>query len=136
MNCVHYFKLKVENPNDEIFFFKSLAEIIDDESLVAVGDFMTYEILYTFFEKTKVIELENLFSTYNVLIESRDLTDKILSCDYQDTEFLEVFSDSIHQKMLRNFIIQNLDTDRILDKISKFGIDSLTEIEKEILDNT
>lgn len=95
---------------------------------------MTYEILYTFFEKTKVIELENLFSTYNVLIESRDLTDKILSCDYQDTEFLEVFSDSIHQKMLRNFIIQNLDTDRILDKISKFGIDSLTDIEKEILD--
>lgn len=135
MATVHYFKLKVETPEDEIVFLESLAEIVEDESLVAPGEFKTHEVLYTFLEKEKVSQLENLFRTYDVLIESKDLTEEILSCSFQDSEFLEVFEDANYSKVLRNFVLQNLDQDRILDKISKYGMDSLTKIEKRILGN-
>jgi hypothetical protein len=135
MATFHYFKLKVEAPEDDITFCESLAEIVENDALVAVGEFKTHEVLYTFLEKEKVSQLENLFRTYDVLIESKDLTEEILSCSFQDPEFLDVFEDDFYSKVLRNFVLQNLDQDRILDKISKYGINSLTKIEKRILNS-
>ena len=135
MATFHYFKLKVEAPENEKALFETLAEIVHDDTLVAPGEFGTHEVLYTFLEKEKVSQLENLFRTYDILIESKDLTEEILSCSFQDPEFLDVFEDANYSKVLRDFVLQNLDQDRILDKISKYGIDSLTKIERRILDN-
>jgi hypothetical protein len=135
MATVHYFKLKVEVPENETVFLETLAEIVEDESLVAVGEFKTHEVLYTFLEKEKVSQLENLFRIYDVLIDSKDLTEEVLSCSFQDPEFLEIFEDTTYSKLLRNFVIQNLDPNRILEKISKYGINSITKIEKKILSN-
>jgi hypothetical protein len=135
MATVHYFKLKVEVPENETVFLETLAEIVEDDTLVAVGEFKTHEVLYTFLEKEKVSQLENLFRIYDVLIDSKDLTEEVLSCSFQDPEFLEIFEDTTYSKLLRNFVIQNLDPNRILDKISKYGINSITKIEKKILSN-
>jgi hypothetical protein len=135
MATVHYFKLKVEVPENETVFLETLAEIVEDDTLVAVGEFKTHEVLYTFLEKEKVSQLENLFRIYDVLIDSKDLTEEVLSCSFQDPEFLEIFEDTTYSKLLRNFVIQNLDPNRILEKISKYGINSITKIEKKILSN-
>jgi hypothetical protein len=55
------------------------------------------------------------------------------------TNFMDEFLDSITEiEMLsrKNRVLEDLTVDNILEKISKYGIDSLTKAEKDFLDNS
>ena len=48
-------------------------------------------------------------------------------------EFIKTFKDENYRKVLERFLEKNLSVDMILDKINEQGIQSLSEIDKGIL---
>jgi hypothetical protein len=89
------------------------------------------ETAYCFLDNYKCEKLVKIFKKYNVLIEHRDITNKVLFGGVKITE-----SDCVDtfDKLSKNFMIDNLTIDDILDKINEMGIESLTEIDKKILE--
>lgn len=137
-NSLHYFKIRIIN--DENFENKiaaGLSKILEqaDEKNIAVEDFNDYEVLYMFIEDTKISKLENLFESNEILLESRDVTDDTLMAVNQGSDFINTFKDPSYKKMLESFLRNYLTTDMILDKILERGIESLTDLDREILEN-
>lgn len=74
-------------------------------------------------------KLINLFKNLGVLIDYEDLTKSVERGVFNLTDNTSEFG-----KAFRNFIRENLNVDYVLDKISKFGVDSLTKEEKKFLE--
>jgi hypothetical protein len=68
---------------------------------------------------------------YEVKYKITDITDDHIYSSSAFEEFLNKYSDK--KKDIENYILYNTSVDDILDKINKFGIDSITEIDKKIL---
>jgi hypothetical protein len=60
--------------------------------------------------------------------EYEDISDSVLTGDI-------VFKDTIFEDDVNEFIKNNITVDHILDKINKFGIDSLSENDKIVLES-
>jgi hypothetical protein len=106
----------------------------NDEDGIAVESFDEYEVLYIFLNKEKIEKLEKLFARKRILLESRDMTEDTLRAVECGSEFTETFQDASYKKMLETFLRNYLTVDMILDKISEKGIESLTDLDKEILE--
>jgi hypothetical protein len=133
MKSVHYFKIRNEEEPPS-HFYSNIVEILDgDDSGIVVNEFTSYEVLYTFLEEEKVKSLKSLLESHDLLIEDRDLTAEILKSKLNDEEFVETFSDVEYSKILENFVLENLSVDDVLDKISESGYESLTHLEKQVL---
>jgi hypothetical protein len=134
MRTAHYFKIISKEEDHSQDFYESLTEILEgDNSLIAVNEFSTYEIMYTFLEKEKVLQLKNLFEFHEILIEDQEITEDVIKSTIDNEEFEETFSDSDYLEILENFILMNLTIDDVLDKISEKGYDSLNYVEKKFL---
>ena len=68
--------------------------------------------------------IKYLFYKYEVKFDVDDITDDFLigKVDISDTHF-------------QNYLLENLNVDTILDKINEFGFESLTDIDRKILDD-
>jgi hypothetical protein len=64
----------------------------------------------------------SLFYKYEVKFVISDITNDFL-----------IGKVNIDDKDFQNYLLENLDIDTILDKINEFGIESLTEVDKSIL---
>jgi hypothetical protein len=64
----------------------------------------------------------SLFYKYEVKFVISDITNDFL-----------IGKVNINDKDFQNYLLENLDIDTILDKINEFGIESLTEVDKSIL---
>ena len=64
----------------------------------------------------------SLFYKYEVKFAISDITNDFL-----------IGKVNINDKDFQNYLLENLDIDTILDKINEFGIGSLTEVDKSIL---
>jgi hypothetical protein len=64
----------------------------------------------------------SLFYKYEVKFVISDITNDFL-----------IGKVNINDKDFQNYLLENLDIDTILDKINEFGIGSLTEVDKSIL---
>ena len=75
--------------------------------------------------------IKSMCDKYKVKCKITDITDDHIYSSSAFEEFLNKYSDK--KKDIENYILYNTSVDDILDKINKFGIDSITEIDKKIL---
>ena len=75
--------------------------------------------------------IKSMCEKYEVKYKITDITDQYIYSSSAFEEFLNKYSDK--KKDIENYILYNTSVDDILDKINKFGIDSMTEIDKKIL---
>ena len=75
--------------------------------------------------------IKSMCEKYEVKYKITDITDEHIYSSSAFEEFLNKYSDK--KKDIENYILYNTSVDDILDKINKFGIDSMTEIDKKIL---
>ena len=135
LNVVNFFRVKIVDPQVESEVCQKFSEVLDDSDIkfLAVDDFDGSDVMYAFFSNQKAKKIKNIFSSYGVLVEHSDITQEILKNDQKSGEFQKVFSKDSNLTLLRNFREKNLTVDLILDKISESGVDSLTDLDKEIL---
>lgn len=131
-----YFKIsqvKEEQKQKSILF--ETAEILEDgdDQLIAVEDFVDFEVIYSFLPFYKAEKFLSLLEKFNILIDYKDITEDVLMARERGNEFIETFKEDSYKKILRRFIENNLTIDMVLDKINEQGIESLTEIDRETL---
>jgi hypothetical protein len=73
--------------------------------------------------------LVNLFNEYEVLIHYSDITEEVLLQNNINKTLLEGEFKILFEK----FLLNNLNIDFILEKISKLGVESLTNIDYKVL---
>ncbi len=78
----------------------------------------------------------------NLKVDYLDISNDILKFKYNlESDLFYLISDENEIKFyffihdLNNWILENLDIDNVLDRISEIGIDNLSKIEKEFLEN-
>ena len=131
-----YFKIaQLEDEKIQKSILFETAEILDeeDENLMAVEDFKEFEVIYSFLPSYKSERFKNLLEKFGILIDHKDITEDILMAREKGDEFIKTFKDENYRKVLERFLEKNLSVDMILDKINEQGIQSLSEIDKGIL---
>ena len=90
---------------------------------------------YTFLPQHKIEKIVNEFKAIKVLFSFKDITEEVLmGVQNNNPLFAKTFADMQHKQLLNSFLKQNQTIDNILDKIKILGMNSLTEIDKEILE--
>lgn len=119
---------------------------IQAEDLYKNLSFQELEDLESYDMKAYDIEIDNKMSSY--IITTRYVLTRIILFfrqrniyftyeDISDEVFFNQikFDDDNFNKNIDKFIRENITVDQILDKINKFGIESLTNIDKKNLEN-
>lgn len=137
MNSLHFFKIK--NIPEAVFensIVPGMMRILDqnDNENIAVESFDNYEVIYTFLGQEKTEKLEKFLQNVKILLESRDITEDALKSAENGSDFVETFKDESYKKMLESFLRDYLTVDMILDKINDRGMESLTNLDREILE--
>lgn len=88
----------------------------------------------SFLNNSEVNGIDFIFSKYNMLIGSSDITDDVLSGRYQ-SQYPDTFNHRVYKSIMEDFILENANVDNILDKISEYGVESLTNDDRIILGN-
>ena len=147
MYCI--FKIKfTKSPFDLNEDYDRLSDI-DKEKIADMNadSFFDYEEdgVYTFFTIAEPIEVKRYLGVLSenlVRFELIDLSKDVLKGNFDiDSEVgakvepLDSMKFSFFVDDLNDWIYNNLDIDTILDRISQVGLDSLTKIEKEFLNN-
>ena len=89
------------------------------------------KIIFTAQNRPFIEVIKSMCEKYEVKYKITDITDDHICSSSAFEEFLNKYSDK--KKDIENYILYNTSVDDILDKINKFGIDSITEIDKKIL---
>ena len=130
---VGYFKVKnPESQDTATKIFKKIVSIVGVDKIDEVvfdnshkgGDY-----IYVFSENKVIEQLNSLFRQHNILLEFSLKTDEYLTV----SEFPSVFDDPDYRDVLNNFLIENLSVDKVLDKVSSRGVESLNEMDHYIL---
>jgi len=147
MFCVYKIKF-TKSPFDLNEDYDRLSDI-DKEKIadMEADSFFDYEEdgVYTFFTIAEPIEVKRYLGVLSenlVKFEAIDLSKDVLKGNFNiDSEIgpkvepLDSMKFSFFVDDLNDWIYNNLDIDTILDRINLVGIDSLTKIEKEFLNN-
>ncbi len=147
MFCVYKIKF-TKSPFDLNEDYDRLSDI-DKEKIadMEADSFFDYEEdgVYTFFTIAEPIEVKRYLGVLSenlVKFEAVDLSKDVLKGNFNiDSEIgpkvepLDSMKFSFFVDDLNDWIYNNLDIDTILDRINLVGIDSLTKIEKEFLNN-
>ncbi len=147
MFCVYKIKF-TKSPFDLNEDYDRLSDI-DKEKIADMNadSFFDYEEdgVYTFFTIAEPIEVKRYLGVLSenlVRFELTDLSKDVLKGNFNiDSEIgpkvepLDSMKFSFFVDDLNDWIYNNLDIDTILDRINLVGLDSLTKIEKEFLNN-
>jgi hypothetical protein len=120
-------------------FEKSMSYIFNEEDLKKTI-FMEYgesEVMIINIDEYKFDRFLKLLKEYNYLDDYKDITtDMVMNNSISEDfdNFLKILPKRDKEKV-NQMIIDVVDIDMILDKISAKGIDSLTELDKIILEN-
>jgi hypothetical protein len=120
---------------------ENIAEL-DAESFFDHQDYNDRYVCYLICKPTEVKKYSQILVKNLIHHELKDLSKDILSFNINIEEELKPLLSTINSIKysffiddLNEWIIQNLDIDTVLDRISVVGMDNLTEIEKKFLDN-
>ena len=108
----------------------------DDDNFVAIEEIDGADVLFLFVEQSKVDKLIELVTKYELIDFHKEVSDEILQGDITDVELLNLMMCDEFKDMFDSFILKNLNSDMVLDKIIEKGIESLTENDKKVLENT
>ena len=112
----------------------SLEKFEDDGHEVELESGSILEPILSVFTEECLHYVMSLIDKYGVICKVIDLTDEYTKSDSVFEEFLSKYPDK--RKDIEDLILYDMNVDDVLDKINKFGIDSLTKIDKEILNNS
>jgi len=139
---------------DKIFYFiipqpeesleKKMQEIFgqyldtEDDKLIFFGNGKkSGDIFYTFWDSHKVEMIVKELKLLEIVFMYKDITvDVLMGAQDNQSEFVRTFTKEEAKMQLSIFLKKNQTKDNILDKIRIKGIESLTELEMEILENT
>jgi hypothetical protein len=92
-----------------------------------------FKVILTF-ENEKQDKIINQLKQLELLLTHQDITDSVINFKFPE-DLQDIISDNYYNKeIVDNFILNNLDIDGILDKISELGIESINRLEKVFLD--
>jgi hypothetical protein len=111
----------------------SLEKFEDDGHEVELESGSILEPILSVFTEECLDYIMSLIDKYGVICKVIDLTDEYTKSDSVFEEFLSKYPDK--RKNIEDLILYDMTVDDVLDKINKFGIDSLTKIDKEILNS-
>jgi len=107
----------------EIINIDNTEVILEDSEDVTIGLFSDKTITF----------IKDLFDKYNVEYTVEDITNRYIRTSSLFDKFLKDYSE--HKDEIIENIIQTTTVNDILDKINVFGVESLNELDKEILKN-
>lgn len=116
----------------EDVIFDKIRNFLTNEEIKNIAFFEneeSHDIIYTFLTEEKNTLLVNLFNEYEVLIHYSDITEEVLLQNNINKTLLEGEFKILFEK----FLLNNLNIDFILEKISKLGVESLTNIDYKVL---
>lgn len=145
---VTYFKVK--NASEEIKeqLLNKLVEFVDLEKFEdnqVVEDFgydgnNSVGIMFTFLPEDQTNMFTNLLREFDLLITVNDVTSSVLMGDFDtDKKWIELFSIDDNAffnhatEMLKEFLVNNLTKDMILDKMNEPDFKGLTDIDRQVL---
>jgi hypothetical protein len=100
-----------------------------------VGEEGEVDIIFAFLDMERTHELSSLLEGYGLLLDIREVTEDILYKRLSSSDYAIFRKEDRHMKILNKYIHANLNVDRVLDKISAYGIESLTPMDKAILED-
>ncbi len=117
-----------------VFPYLVLTLDFDDDGHLAVEEDKNGEdVIVLFLEPDKIDQLIQFCEAEDIILEHRDVSDDILY-DEVKVEVLRLMIQSEEfGAVFQTFLERNLTIDIILDKLSRLGEDSLTELDKKIL---
>lgn len=143
-------KVTIKNISDEVLlekhneFFNNLFDYYENKginirSLILINEDEEFEYIYLFLDSMDLkFFLNNLIENDIEILHQEDYTDKLLDIIKSNKleEFMQKFVDlTFLEEVIRNFIINNVTKDIILDKMLDFGKESLNQLELEILNS-
>ena len=145
MNTVTFFKITniTEEAQQEAILLDLLEFMSEDELEANIvydagysGD-AEHELVFAFVTDVQAEKIRTVFENHNILVVVNDVTADVLMGDFETNgKWQELFdAESImnFKTTLDEFLRNNLTVDIVLDKISEKGMDSLTEIDFQVL---
>lgn len=117
---------------------ESVVKLYGKISMVEYTDEGGSECMFTILDDFLVSELENIYKKYNIKFIAIDLTKEVIFDDKFKTKYKNYLNISVQKEILsliEEFKINWVSKDDILDKILEKGIDSLTDIDLDILNS-
>ncbi len=120
---------------DEVVLPK-MGEIFDesDEKFIAVEEIDGVDVMFFFVEQHKVDTLEELMNEHGLIEFSKEVSEEVLLTDF-DSDMLKMMQSEEFKSIFDSFIVKNLKSDMVLDKILLKGVESLSDIDKDVLEN-
>jgi hypothetical protein len=133
-NC-HLFTIKnLIDQRDSAKIGRAFQEVLEphDFGYLANATDNDIDIFIACFESEKIKIIEKIFKENHVLIDSKDISEDIISFNFCK-EVQLILKNKYDRDIIENFIISNLELDLILDKICDGGMESLNSIERKFL---
>lgn len=110
---------------------ENLEQFEDNGHEVELENGYGFEPILSVFTEECLHYVMSLIDKYEVVCRVIDLTDEYTKSDSVFEEFLTKYPDK--RKDIEDLILYDMNVDDVLDKINKFGIDSITKIDRLIL---
>lgn len=136
MDQVILFSIRDNHPSLENDIKKDIKDLIgyQDYRMIVCQEADGVYTMMAFLKRNEVAGVNSIFNKYDMMIGSWDVTQDVLSGRYQNS-YTETFETPVYKKVMSDFISENATVDNILDKISEYGMNSLTKEDREILES-
>lgn len=138
MEALRIYHMKLKNIEGDILenVGMDLIEIVglDFGKQIAYEAFDEFEVMFTFLSEYDTQRVIKVLEKHGILISYKDITGNVLRAKMDQERSEQVFSVSEYKQMLNRFLMANLTVDIVLDKISEQGIESISDIDKKILE--
>lgn len=109
----------------------------EDKMICFVDSQKNEDSFYTFWQEDTVKIIAFKLKEKNILFSYKDVTENVLQGIEANTiEYAKTFQVEGHKILLDQFLLENQTINNILDKIAILGIEALSPIETEILNQS
>lgn len=142
-NKMYYFNIPTPIDLDEKTemeiknIFISYLKRNEDKMICFVDSKKNEDSFYTFWQEDTVKIIAYKLKEKNILFSYKDITENVLQgTEANNIEYAKTFQVEEHKILLDQFLLENQTINNILDKIAILGIEALSPIETEILNQT
>jgi 2-iminoacetate synthase ThiH len=122
--------LDKEKDGEMCYQFHKVLDFEDRENMTAGKENDGTEFILLNISEDKVFKIEKISSKYYDTT-LKNVTEDIITGVLD--EYKIIYKTPYHKEFLSNFRLSNITIDDVLDKINKYGIDSLDDFDKSIL---
>lgn len=106
----------------------------EDKMICFVDSKKNEDSFYTFWQEDTVKIIAYKLKEKNILFSYKDVTENVLQgIEANNIEYAKTFQVGEHKILLDQFLLENQTINNILDKINIHGLETLSPIETEIL---